>query len=230
MFKNCKFIDLTHTLDEHIPVWPNTKRLERAITTDYAQKGYRVEQYAMAAGTGTHMDAPGHFVQGGRSISDFNLNELIVSACVLNITKQAQENPDYAITPDDLLNWEKQYGTIPAGSLFLACTGWSQYWPDEQRYLNRDQQGNLHFPGFSKAAAELLVERNVVGIGIDSISLDPGLDKTFGTHYTMLPHDKYQLENLTNLEQLPATGATVFVMPLKIKNAPEAAARVVAVY
>jgi len=229
MLKNYQFIDLTHTLDENIPVWPNSQRFGRNITKDYAQSGYRVEHYNFAAGTGTHMDAPSHFAKGGYTISDFQLSELIVPACVLDIAKQVSENSDYIITADDLLTWEKQHDSIPAGSLFLAYTGWAKYWPDEQKYRNQDKNGEQHFPGFGKTAAELLIERNIVGIGIDTLSLDPGMDKTFATHFTMLPNNKYQLENLTNLDQLPATGATIFVMPVKIKNAPEAPARVIAI-
>ena len=108
MLNNFKFIDLSHDLHETIPVWPNAKRFEREMPIDYGQAGYRVEKYTLAAGTGTHMDAPSHFVKGGRTISDFNLAELIVPACVLDISKQAAANPDYIIKAEDLMAWEKQ--------------------------------------------------------------------------------------------------------------------------
>lgn len=226
-FENYNIIDLTHIVDENIPLWPDSQRLQRHTHKDYEPNCCRVESYTMAAGTGTHIDAPSHFVKNGRNISDLTIHELIVPACVIDVRQQVASNPDYQIDLADIEIWEKQNGTIPKNSLVLACTGWSARWPDQKSYQNFSDDGMMHFPGFSKEAAELLVIRDVVGIGIDTLSLDAGINTKFSVHHIMLGAGKYQIENLTNLEKLPTTGAIVFALPIKIKNATESSARVV---
>lgn len=227
MLNNFRFVDLTHTLDEHIPTWPGSVRFQRELRVDYPQ-GYLLYNYLQTAGIGTHMDAPAHFVRGGRGIADIPLTELIASGCVLDVRTQVQKNADYKINADDIAQWEKQYGLITQGALVLACTGWSQRWPDEARYRNADDKNIMRFPGFGADAATLLVERGIVGVGIDTLSLDNGSSTDYAAHHIFLGNDLYQLENLTALEQLPATGACLFALPIKIKDGPEAAARVIA--
>ena len=189
----------------------------------------RISNYHLAAGTGTHLDAPSHCAQQGKSVADFRLEELIGVGCVINVSVAVHQNPDYQITMNDIMQWEKDHGQIPRKAIILAYTGWSQYWKEPHRYCNADENGILHFPGFGKEAAELLVKRGIIGVGIDTLSLDPGTSQTYPAHHIFLNHGLFQLENVANIQALPAVGSTIFVLPLKIEQGPEAPARVFAI-
>jgi kynurenine formamidase len=227
MLHDYHIIDLSHTIDENIPTWPGSTRFRRELRADYAH-GCRIYDYIQGEGIGTHLDAPAHFVDGGCTIADLKLTELVAPAFVIDVRDAVAKDADYLITQRVVEDWEKQHGLISPGSIFLACTGWSKFWSDEKRYRNSDANGDMHFPGFAKDAAETLVARKVVGVGIDNLSIDRGLDKKFLAHHVLLGHGLYQIENLTGLEQLPATGSIVFALPIKIKDGPEAVARVIA--
>lgn len=222
-----KLIDLTHTIDPTIPLWPGSDPFCMKIRFDYEQVGCRAAAYSMVAGTGTHMDAPAHFIKGGKTLEQFSLQELIVPACVINVQHQVNNNPDYTLQPKDIQKWESQHGKVPDGSVVIMNTGWAQRWPDLKSFLNEDAGGTKHFPGFSMQACHILLERKVNGIGIDTFSLDPGNTKDFGVHYLMLEKGLYFIECLTNLDQLPPAGAFIGSFPLKVAQAPEMPARII---
>lgn len=222
-----KLIDLTHTIDSTIPLWPGSDPFCMKIRFDYDEVGCRAAAYSMVAATGTHMDAPAHFIKGGKTLEQFSLQELVASACIINVQHQVNDNPDYTLQPEDVKKWESQHGKIPASSIVIMNTGWGQRWPDLKSFLNEDASGVKHFPGFSVDACHMLLDRKIVGIGIDTFSLDPGNTKDFGVHYLMLGKGLYFLECLANLDQLPAQGAYVGSFPLKVAQAPEMPARVV---
>ena len=118
-----------------------------------------------------------------------------------------------------IAGWEKRNGRIPAGAIVILRTGWAARWPDAQRYRNTDAKGEMHFPGFSVEAAKFLVEaRDVMGLGIDTLSVDYGPSPDFAVHQYAMPHSVYNLENVTNLEQVPATGSIVMVAPMKLEG------------
>ena len=159
--------------------------------------------------------------------SQVHLNELRVPACVVNISHQAQVDADYLLNITDLEVWESQHGVIPADAAVLIYTGWAAHWASEIAYRNTDSETIMHFPAISAEAATVLVERDIAGIGIDTLSPDTGVNGKFPVHELILGADKYIIENLTNLHQLPPTGATIMALPLKIKEAAEAPARVI---
>lgn len=230
MVKNkTRIIDLTHSIQENIPLWPGAALFSQEICQTYAPGKFRVHNYHLAAGTGTHMDAPFHCEEHGKSVADFNLDELIGVGCILDISIHVNKNPDYVITAQDIQDWESEYGQIPERAIVIANTGWSQYWEQPPRYTNIDENGILHFPGFGETAAELLVQRGILGVGIDTLSLDPGISQTYPAHHIFLSHHLFQLENVANTHLLPATGAIIFALPLKIRHGPEAPARVFAI-
>lgn len=136
-------------------------------------------------------------------------------------------NPDYELSADDVRSWESEHGEIPGGSLVILNTGWHKRFDEPERYINMDEDEIMHFPGFGPDSARLLVERDVAGIGIDTLSLDHGPSKTFATHMVMLQAEKYQIENLANLDALPATGASVIVGVLPVHGGSQAQARVI---
>lgn len=222
-----KLVDLTHTIDPTIPLWPGSDPFCMKIRFDYDQVGCRAAAYSMVAGTGTHMDAPAHFIKGGKTLDQFLLQELVVPACIINVQHQVNDNSDYTLRPEDVHSWERQHGKIPVGSMVIMNTGWAQRWPDLKSFLNEDSEGIKHFPGFSTEACQLLLERKIGGIGIDTFSLDPGNTKDFGVHYLMLGKGIYFSECLANLDQLPPSGAFIGSFPLKVAHAPEMPARII---
>lgn len=222
--KNFKLIELTHTVDPTAPTWDGSCGFCHTIRNEYAKEGCRTHEIRMQGGIGTHMDAPVHFIPSGMDIADIPLENLIVSACILDVSKKADE--DYQISLDDIFDFEKQFGKITENSLVIAYTGWGRFWKDPIRYRNQKQDGRMHFPSFSENAAKLLVERNVSGIGIDTLSPDVQ-DASFPVHHLILGAGKYIIENLAHLERMPQAGSFVIALPLKIQEGSECAIRAV---
>ncbi|ODN42164.1 cyclase family protein [Piscirickettsia litoralis] len=217
-------IDLTHFLDEKTPCWEGGCGFSMSMTLDYPE-GCRVHSLAMNAGIGTHLDAPRHFCEQGESIDQLKLEKLIAPVIVLDVRKQAEA--DYLIHMDDIHAFEAQYGQIAEGCFAIGLTGWGQYWHDQNRYRNVDEQEQMHFPGFSLDAAKLLLERKIVGIGIDTLSPDGG-NTQFPVHHLILGAGCYIVENLAYCEQLPVTGAYASLLPLNLRDGTESPIRAVA--
>lgn len=226
--KQAETVDLSWNLNENSPVWPGATRFQRKQLVGY-EEGYAKYQFTLDEGIGTHMDSPAHFIEGKKTIEDLNVERFIAPAVVVDVTDKVKKNPDYELTVSDLKEWESRYGSIPRGAFVIMYSGWQKRWPDEEAYRNTDEDGVMHFPGFAPEAAKFLTnERQIQGIGIDTLSLDYGPSKKFQTHFTMFKHDKYQIENLTNLDELPASGAVLVALPAKFDEAPEAPVRVIA--
>ncbi|ADE15001.1 cyclase family protein [Nitrosococcus halophilus Nc 4] len=223
-----RIIDLTHPIYEGMPYWPKGAPFHMIQRADYAREGYQFYRYEMDENTGTHIDAPAHFSLGKRSIDEIPCDQLLVPTVVMDIKEKVREDRDYRLSIFDVYAWEERYGQIPPQSLAILNTGWCKYFSEPDRYLSRDEKGIMHFPGFSRDSAELLVQREVAGIGIDTPSVDYGASVDFPVHRVMLGANRYQIENLANLDTLPATGACVFVGVLKVRNGVEAPARILA--
>lgn len=213
LFKSCKFIDLTHLITPNIPNWENTSGFSIENILDY-DHGLRTQKFNMLAGTGTHIDAPSHFVRGGSNIDDLPLENLIIPACIINVSEKADAN--YLISAKDIEDYEKQHGHIPENSFVIGYTGWSRFWPDIKSYRNSDKKGLPHFPSFSAEAVQLLLERDIAGIGIDTLS--PDSDPSFPVHKLLLGHGKYIVENLANCHLMPPQGAHVILLPLNMDS------------
>jgi kynurenine formamidase len=216
-------IDLTHPLDASVPTWTGSCGFKHEVKMDYDQ-GVRVLSYKCHAGVGTHMDAPSHFFREGSTISEIPLDQLIVPVCVLDLC--AKMDPDLFVMPEDILEYEKKWGRIEANALVLAHTGWDKYWKEPDRYRNVDTSGKMHFPGFHYKTAELLIERGIAGIGIDTFSPD-GSSIKFPVHEVILGAGKYILENVAHLAKMPAKGAFALALPMKIVIGAEAPMRLV---
>jgi kynurenine formamidase len=231
-----KLVDLTHFFDENAVFWPTAKPFQ--WQKDAWGPGPDGQWYASASfcgseHLGTHIDSPIHFAEGQTTTGAIPLSRLIGPAVVIDISQAASKSADYELSPDDIAAWERRHGRIPDGAIVLVRTGWSKFWPDRKRYLGSDKPGdasNLHFPGISPAAAKILAaERKIDGVGIDTASLDHGPSKDFRTHRILNGAGIYGLENVAELERLPATGATVIALPMKIRNGTGGPVRIVAV-
>ena len=223
MLDSYRFVDLTHSIHPEVPSWTGACGFESEIKMDYDQ-GVRVMKYTCHAGIGTHMDSPSHFYPNTANIADIPIEDLIVPACIIDVS--AKMHADYMIDPKDLSDYEEQHGKIPPKSLIIGYTGWSSHWPDAKAYRNEDADGQMHFPGFTASAAELLLERKCVGIGIDTLSPD-GSNMEFPVHKHILGAGKYILENMANLEQMLQSGGYIIALPIKVKEGTEAAVRAI---
>ncbi|MBP0020680.1 MAG: cyclase family protein [Cyanobacteria bacterium SBLK] len=220
-------IDLTQPMYDEMPFWPGGVPFKKIKLVDYDQ-GYLLHKFEMGENTGTHVDAPAHFIKGKHFIEQIPVKDLIVPAVAIDIQDKVKNNPDYLLSADDVLAWEREYGKIAEGTLAILNTGWHKRFSDPEKYLNLDDKQIMHFPGFGEDSAKLLRDRNVVGIGIDTLSLDRGMSEKFETHIVMLSANKYQIENLANLDALPPTGATVMIGVLPVRGGSQAQARVLA--
>jgi len=185
--------------------------------------------------TGTHFDAPVHWVTGkdlpDNACDTIPPRRFVGPACVIDVSADVAKNPDFLLTPARIEAWEKQHGRIPRGAWVLLRTGWSTR-ADAAAFLNVRDDGP-HSPGFDAAASRLLAhERDVTGVGVETIGTDAGqagtFDPPFPNHNIMHGAGKFGLASLCNLEQLPPTGAIIVAAPLKIVNGSGSPLRVIA--
>lgn len=224
-----RVVDLTYAIRAGLPAWPgDTRTFEATPLGDPVRDGYFTRSFWMLEHYGTHLDAPAHFPPGKATVDQISPNNLIGPAVLIDVTGEAAKNADYRLTTARIEAWEHAHGKIPRGAIILLRTGWSSRWPDEARYRNEDAQGVMHSPGFSVEAAQMLIERGAVGLGIDTLSIDYGASKNYEVHHAALPAGLYQLENLANLEALPESGAWLVVAPIKLEGGSGGPCRVFA--
>jgi kynurenine formamidase len=231
-----KLVDLTYPLDEQTVFWPTNRPFtwERTAWGKTAEgHWYASAEFSMSEHGGTHIDAPIHFGAGRRSVDEIPLQKLIAPAAVIDVRSSAADNHDYRLSRQDLERWESRHGPIQEGAVVLMLTGWGQGWPDKARYLGSatpTDPTTLHFPGFSKEAAEFLVrERHIDGVGIDTASIDYGPSRDFVVHQIINGANLYGLENVANLEKLPPKGAILLALPIKIRGGTGGPVRIIAI-
>ncbi|MBX9601460.1 MAG: cyclase family protein [Bryobacteraceae bacterium] len=231
-----KLVDLTYDFDSKTLFWPTAKPFQWKKDAWGMSPGgywYTMASFSASEHQGTHIDAPIHFAQDGATTEAIPLKQLVSPAVVVDITAQSAANRDYRLTPADLRAWEKANGRIPDGAALLVRAGWGRFWGDRKAYFGSDKAGDasgLHFPGVSKEAAEWLVkERRIDAIGIDTASIDYGPSRDFIAHRVLAAKGIYNLENVANLDKLPATGATLIALPMKIKGGTGGPVRIVAI-
>ena len=203
--------DLTHVLAEGFPVFAFDPPRRRTLVT-VRRNGFYSQEWTLQEHSGTHMDAPGHFVVGGRRSPEITLEELSIHVVVIDIAARAARNPDAVVQVRDLRRFEARHGRIPRGAGVFMYSGWERRLPDPDAFKNPGPGGTYHFPGWGiEAATWLLEHRDITCIGVDTLSLDPGRSTTFPVHLAILGADKYGLENVANLKRIPPRGAHAFV-------------------
>jgi kynurenine formamidase len=201
-----RVVDLAQTLSPDTPVWPGIHPLEARTTDTYAHGGSFGREITVHEHTGTHLDAPAHFHEGGATVEAIDAAGLVCDAAVIDIRAACALDPDYGLSTADIDAHETEHGLLPEGVAVLVCTGWDAYRDDATRYV-----GDLRFPGLSLEAGMLLVERGVAGIGIDTLSIDRGVASDTPVHFVTLPAGLWQLEGLVNLELLPPRGTLLVI-------------------
>ena len=219
-------VDLTRPISDDVAMWPGTPAPEFETRFMLERDGFYARRVSLWEHTATHIDAPAHFIQGGRSVDMLDPGTLVRPAVVIDVETACAANPDYLFCADDVLRFEAEHGTVPAGSAVLARTGFDRLESDRERYMGPPAE--LHFPGFGEDAARLLVERGVAGIGIDTLSTDFGAASVFSVHGVILGAGCWQLEGLVNLDQLPPLGALLVIGALPLAGGSGAPARVLA--
>jgi kynurenine formamidase len=237
-----RVVDLTQPLNAETPIlplpsqWPNTERFALHEISRYDERGpfWYWNNFTTGEHTGTHFDAPIHWASGkdlpNATVDTIPPRQFIAPACVIDVTADAEQNPDFLLTRERVEAWEREHGRVPAGSWVLLRTGWAVRTGDA--YLNVDESGG-HTPGWDCACSLFLAEeRDVIGVGVETVGTDAGQAAMFPTpfcnHNTMHGHGKFGLASLCNLDRLPPTGAIVMAAPLKITGGSGSPVRVIA--
>jgi kynurenine formamidase len=224
-------VDLTHAVSEKDPNWEGAAQspYKAKPLATFEKEGYFTRAISLPEHFATHIDAPAHFTRGVWTVDQIPPQRLIAPLVVIDVRGKAASNPDYEVSLEDLSVWEHDNGQIPPGAVVMARTGWASRWDSMMDYRNADATGTMHFPGFAFDTAKFLVQsRKVVGLGIDTLSVDYGASKDFPVHHFTSRNDVYHLENVANLGQVPDAGAIVVVAPMKLEGGSGGPVRILA--
>lgn len=222
-----RVVDLTHTMGEDFPTYFGEPQLTIEVLNSFDPDGFNMKKWTLVEHTGTHLDAPFHFSADGWSSDQIPAENLVARLAIVDISAKAEDDPDAQVTPDDLAAFESENGEIVEGSVVAMMSGWDRHVASE-KFRNADSDGVMHFPGFHVEAADMMIERGVVGMVVDTLSLDYGMSGDFATHYKWLPSGRWGIENAAGLGELPATGATIVVGAPKIAGATGGPTRLMA--
>ena len=228
LIEEANIIDLTHKITNDMPIMPFQKAPTIETIIDYSQ-GALVRRFSIDEHEGTHIDAPAHFIAGGLTVDRLNIKSLFSHAYILDVREEIKKDCDYKLSVENLESFEGNNNLSINGGVILMWTGWSANWRNHGAYFGIDDSGATHFPGFSREVVELLVEeKGVVGIGIDGPSVDSGTDKGYSVHSYVLSKGLFQMENLTNLEQIGNPLTQLMIAPMHLFEGSGAPARVFA--
>jgi kynurenine formamidase len=223
--------DLTHVFRVGNPMFPGVPLPSRKTHVTVAANGFYGQIWNFWEHTGTHLDVPAHFIEGGRMTPQLTLEELMPPIAVIDISERAAADPDTVVTTDDLRRYERKHGRIRRGSLVAMNSGWDARIGSEAAYRNTDSSGTMHFPAWgADAVAWLAEERDIAAIGVDTLSLDPGRATAFVAHVALLSRNRFGVENLANLGKIPARGAHAFVGVIPWEEGSGGPARIVATW
>ena len=211
-----KVIDLTLTISEEIPTFPGSPQPNFINWETLEKDGYNLELLFLSSHTGTHIDAPYHFLKKGQKIHQIVTRRLVTEAILIKIRKGANQS----ITKDDIQKFERKYGKIDDGSTVIFHTGWQKNLKKESYFLRN--------PGLAVSAAKYLASKKINLVGIDSPSIDLGKDSKFSVHHILAKSGILIVENLANLEKINSEMFHLIVAPLKLKNATGSPVRAMA--
>ena len=233
-----KWMDLTYSFNAQTLYWPNNPtgfKLDTQVNgLTPAGFYYSSNSFSAPEHGGTHLDAPVHFAKDHLSVDQVPLTNLTGDAVIIDVSDKALKDRDYLISVKEIEDWEKKNGTIPDSSIVLFRTGYGKFYPDAKKYFGTDAKGPdaiplLHFPGIDPATAEWLTsQRKIKALGLDTPSIDYGQSKDFKTHQVLLGKNIPAFENVANLDQLPAKGAYIVALPMKIEHGSGGPLRIVA--
>ncbi|MEW9123946.1 MAG: cyclase family protein [Thermotaleaceae bacterium] len=228
-----KWVDLTHEFGTDTPRWPGFQPMGYKVLFDFDVAPMKVLEYTFPGQYGTHVDAPGHFTPGARLVDEIDVTEFAYPLCVIDVHEKVEKDCDYALTVADIEEFEAKYGQIPEGAFVAMRSDWSKRWPEQHKSMNCDETGCSRYPGWDIEALKFLFEvRNVGSIGHEPFDTDPPVRQPeigfLGEDY-VLKQDKFQIEVMNNLDQVPPVGSIIFCTFPKVKNATGFPARCFAI-
>lgn len=222
-------VDLTQPLTSTIPIWPGDPDVEIRPWASYAKDGYFINRITIGEHSGTHWGTPNTFIEGATSAEQVPVEKLVAPAVVIDIRDKAAQDENYRLSVGDVQAWETANGQVSSSSVVILFTGWQERWTDPAAFINQDEQGALHWPGFGAEAVEFLVsQRQIAGLGTDTHGADPGNDEVYGASSAIYTADGMILECLGGLDRLPAVGAMLVVGGLPIQGGSGSPVRVMA--
>jgi len=234
-----KFVDLTHEFAPGIPHWPGFPDETRRTIYWYDKRsdtigaGFFAEVFTHVGQWGTHVDPPAHFIKGKRTVDQIEPKEMVLPLVMIDVHTEVEKNPDYTLSIERVKTWEQEHGQIPAGAFVAMRTDWSKRWPDVTKMQNKDPKGVAHYPGWTLPALKFLYEeRSITASGHETTDTDPGIATSkddYSLEAYILSTDHYQIELLTNLDQVPEAGAIVVASFPKPKGGSGFPARVFAI-
>jgi kynurenine formamidase len=234
-----RYVDLTHAFAPGIPRWAGFPDETRKTIYWYDKRpdtlgaGFFSEVYTHVGQWGTHVDPPAHFSKGGRTVDQIDPKEMVLPLVVIDVHEECAKNPDYTLSIERLRKWEADHGNVPNGAFVAMRTDWSKRWPDADKMSNKDARGIAHYPGWSLPALKFLYEeRKITASGHETTDTDPGVATTkddYSLEAYILSTNHYQIELLTNLDQVPESGAIAIVTFPKPKDGSGFPARVFAI-
>ncbi|NWF70810.1 MAG: cyclase family protein [Chloroflexi bacterium] len=205
-------VDLSHVFGTNIPTYTPGEAPTREDFVTVEANGFFIQRWSLYEHAGTHVDFPAHFIADGETVDNYPVENLLSPAVVIDISERAASDPDAMLTADDIQAWESANGDIPPGAVVCMYSAWEARWNSVDDFRNPDGDGVMHFPGFAPDAAAYLIEqRDIHGIAVDTLSLDPGNSTTFDVHYAILGAGKFGIENIANLAAIKDMPALVFV-------------------
>ena len=224
---HAKVEDMTHTLHNGFPTYFGEPGFTKTAKFNFAEHGFNLFDLAINEHTGTHIDAPLHFSKDGNSVDEIPVETLVAPLCVIDIAARAAEDADTRVTPDDIKAWIAANGPIPDNACVAMNSGWGGKTGGDG-FRNSDGKV-MHFPGFHIEATKMLIEETgAASMAVDTLSLDHGMSADFATHYAWLPSGRFGIENLANLDKVPAAGATLIIGAPKHKGGSGGPARIFA--
>lgn len=209
--RHLQFVDLSHGFGPGIPKFPTDPDETRRDIPHLPQPGCLTTAFSLVGQWGTHVDAPAHAVVGGRRLDEIPVSEMILPLVVLDFTAQVAANADFTLGIADIYKWENRHGQIPKHAFVAFRSDWSKRWPDPELMSNKDANRIAHYPGWSPEAIEWLVaERQITAIGHETLDTDPGVlvsRDQFPAQLQILGLGRWQIERMTGLDLVPATGS-----------------------
>ncbi|KAK3109096.1 hypothetical protein FSP39_022919 [Pinctada imbricata] len=228
-------VDLTHKQGPSTIYWPGNPEFNFTILSrqQYANYWYESNYFGTAEHGGTHLDSPAHFYKDKSRTDELSMDKLYGPGVIISVVAKARENPDYQVMINDIRNWEEEHGRIPNGAAIIMNSGWHKKYPNKEEVFNSttpNDPSTFHFPGWHENTTQWLVtNRNPNLIGVDTPSTDYGQSKTFPTHVILGGNNIPGLENVANLDAIPASGTVIFAAVVKLEDGSGGPARIFAV-
>ena len=220
--------DMTHELYHEFPTYFGQPGFSQEQKFNFKDNGFNLNVLTVNEHTGTHIDAPLHFSADGQSVAEIPVENLVVPLAVIDIREKADADADAQVTPEDIKAWTDKNGPLPERCCVAMLSGWGNK-VDGDGFRNVGSDEKMHFPGFHVEATKMLMEESTaVGMAVDTLSLDHGISADFATHYAWLPTNRWGLENVANLDKVPASGATLVVGSPKHRGGTGGPSRVLA--